>query len=100
MNEKSFLIGTWKSDPNDETTQRSFGNVTLEIRKNGELIYTIEEDNKLQIMNLIYEIRGNILISDQPSKPQKEETTFRLSSDNKRLELVQNGVTSRYIKVE
>jgi len=93
------LIGTWKSDPNDVITQENYGNVMMEFRGNGELIYTIIEKNKEQKMLMTYEINGSYLITDQSSFPQRVETEFVLDVETGRLELIFDGITSKYIKI-
>ena len=67
------IIGTWRLDPNDLRSQQMYGNVSFEFKKNGELIYTIHINNKEQKILMNYEIKGNLLITDQPSNPHKEE---------------------------
>ena len=42
----------------------------------GTLRYTIRDGDALQIMLLTYQVRGGVLITDQPSKPRREITTF------------------------
>jgi hypothetical protein len=37
------LIGVWKSDPDDVTTQQLYGNVTMDFRENGDLIYIVTD---------------------------------------------------------
>jgi hypothetical protein len=93
----SNLIGVWKTDPDDAVTQRTYGDVTMEFRRNGELIYTITEGNKSREIFMTYEVRGNYLVTDQPSQPQKEITAFSQTDDT--LELNFDGIISRYIKV-
>lgn len=44
-----------------------------------------------------YEIKGHLLITNQPSMPQKEVTEFYIEGDF--LELNFEGVKSRYIRV-
>jgi hypothetical protein len=91
------LIGIWKTDPEDIVTQRLYGNVIIEFRDNGELIYTISENGREQKIFMTFEVKGNTLITDQPSSPAKEITNFILKEQ--RLELNLDGVTSKYIKV-
>lgn len=92
------LIGIWQADPNDVVTQQLYGNVTLDFRSNGELIYTIKEEDKEQKIFMIYEVKGKFLITDQPSSPQKEITEYYLTDEF--LELNFNGAKSKYIRVK
>jgi hypothetical protein len=48
---------------------------------NGELVYSIDTQEKMQIINLVYKVSGNTLITDQPSAPQKEYTKFYFEAD-------------------
>jgi hypothetical protein len=91
------LIGTWKSDATDAATMETFGNVTMEFRNNGELVYSVFEGGKEQRILMTYEVDGNTLITDQPNSPQKEKTEFLLIGD--RLELNYEGAKSKYIRI-
>lgn len=51
------LIGTWKSDPSDEITIRDYGNVVMEFKEDGALIYSIIENDKVQVILMTYEIK-------------------------------------------
>ncbi|MBI3986363.1 MAG: hypothetical protein HY343_05560 [Lentisphaerae bacterium] len=50
--------------------------VQMEFQPNGNLIYTIRSGEKAQIMKMVYRVEGNQLISNQPSVPREEKTTF------------------------
>ena len=58
------LIGIWNSDLNDEATKNSIGDVTINFKVDGSLIYDIREGDKLQRMNMTYRINGDTIISD------------------------------------
>jgi len=92
------LTGVWKTDPNDIITQQLYGDVIMDFRDNGELVYTIIEDGREQMIFMTYEVSGGVLITNQPSLPQKEITDFILIGQ--RLELNFNGTKSKYIKVK
>ena len=94
----NLLVGRWKTDSRDKKTMKNFGNATLEFLDDGQLIYTVHKEDKDQKMFLTYRIRGDTLITDQPSKPKEEETKFKLLSDTE-LSLFFSGDESRYIKV-
>jgi len=91
------LIGEWNSDLSDENTKNSIGNVSMIFSDDGKLVYKIKEGNKLQIINLVYSIDGNLLITDQPSRTQIEKTEYTLPDENT-LILQFEGETTRYIK--
>jgi len=88
------LIGIWKTDPNDIVTQQSYGNVIMDFRANGELIYTVIENDKEQKIFMTYEVKGSSLVTDQISFPQKVVTDFVLTGQS--LELNIDGLKSKY----
>jgi hypothetical protein len=47
---------------------------------------------------MVYEIKGNVIFTDQPSSPQKEVTEFKILPDGK-LELTFNGIKSKYVRL-
>jgi len=63
----------------------------------GKLSYAIREGDKNQIINMIYSIDGNILVTDQPSHPQVERTEYTFIDENI-LILKFNGEESRFLK--
>lgn len=91
------LIGVWQTDPDDVSTQQFYGNVTMDFRDDGELIYVAIEGGKEQRIFMTYEINGNRLITDQQSFPQKVITEFSLIGKN--LELNFDGIKSKYVKI-
>lgn len=95
--ENELLIGSWKIDPSDTKSIELFGNTKMEFTSDGKLIYRIETNNKLQQINLLYKTSGNVLVTDQPSHPSKEETIYEVLPDG-RLKLVLDGQESFYIK--
>jgi len=92
------LVGIWKTDSKDSETWQNYGNVTMEFKLDGQLIYTIIEEDKEQKIILNYEVQGTSLITDQPSFPQKQITEFVLTGHI--LELIFDGIKSKFIKVE
>ncbi len=89
------LLGIWKSDPDDWLTRLNYGNVMIEFKENGELIYSIFADDAIQKIFMTFEIRDNVILSDHPTSPGKVETLYRILADG-RLELVNDGIKSRY----
>lgn len=80
---KNELIGAWNSDLTDTETKNSIGYVTMTFQEDGQLIYDIHIRNKLQTMNLVYELNEDTIISDQPSHPQEQKTKFRIENGDK-----------------
>ena len=92
-----LLIGKWKNDCNDLESIRMYGNTMLEFIDNNRLVYHIYQNDKEQIINLTYKIRGNILITNQPSLPTREKTQFKIIN-NKELILIYDNIKVKYIK--
>jgi hypothetical protein len=74
------LIGIWKSDETDETTQKTLGKVTMTFTEDGQLIYDIFEGDKQQRVNMVYKVQGDTIISDQPSHPQEQRTRYKIET--------------------
>ena len=60
--------------------------VEMEFQPNGGLTYSINAGDKVQIMKLTYRVEGNQIISNQPSAPNEEKTTFRFEGEQLVLE--------------
>jgi len=93
------LIGKWKLDPNNIESLREYGNISIEFKDTGELIYIIHLESKEQKIYMTYKIEGNLLITNQPSSPQIEQTEYRIQPDGK-LALYFNGLKSVYIRID
>lgn len=75
MIEKKQLIGKWGNEKvlNEKTE--------MEFFENGNLIYTIYENGKKNIINLIFWVEGQYIFTDQPSHPQIEKTQAEIKGD-------------------
>lgn len=93
---KSNLIGRWVADP-ESKSEGEMENSSLEFFEDGSLIYTIHEAESDQKALLVYKVNGDVLVTDQPSSPQREETRFLFNSDGK-LVLDYGGSWSVYVK--
>jgi hypothetical protein len=82
-NMEARIIGVWYSDIDDEVTKNNIGHVTMTFTKEGCLIYDIHEEGKLQRMNMVYRVSGDMIISDQPSHPSEQRTKYKLDGDDK-----------------
>lgn len=99
MNEESMLIGVWRSDPTDVAGLARFGDTTLDFRADGTLVHTLHEESKEHISLLTYRILGEVWIeTDQPTRPRRERTRYRVSDRHLSLEL--GGETANYVRVE
>jgi hypothetical protein len=84
---KSRLVGTWRQVGSPNNSIQFFGDGRLEYR-------TIEGD-RVQISKLTYQVSGNEIISNQPSAPREERTTFAFEKSGV-LRLTYQGEESRY----
>jgi hypothetical protein len=75
------LTGKWVMDQTDHHALMLFGDIALEFDEDGGLTYIIRRDGKQQIIFLRYYVDGHTLITDQPSHPRFERTTFSISDD-------------------
>jgi hypothetical protein len=91
------IIGIWETDQNDTKSLQVYGNVTIEFKLNGDLIYTTRLKGNIQKMFMTYEIKDNQLITSQALTQEKEKTDFKFLSDGK-LELAFDRIKSTYIK--
>lgn len=93
---KKSIIGLWILIEND-TEAASKEKVFMEFKPNGELILTYSSREKDSIIFLTYKIQGDVLVTDQPSHPRAEESSFYLTGKN--LEIITNGEHSSYRRV-
>jgi hypothetical protein len=93
------LIGKWKTDPDDPSTQASYGQVTQAFHEDGRLTYTIHSPEKNQVMRLVYRVDGDELVTDQPSAPAEHRTKFSFD-ERGRLILEDEGELSRFVRVK
>jgi hypothetical protein len=91
------ILGLWRSDPEDITTQELYGDIMMEFMDDGRLIYTIKTEGKSELIFLTYSIIDNHLITNQSSAPQQEITFFKLSKDSLELNLYE--IRTRYIRI-
>lgn len=89
------LIGSWVIDESDHNARAKFGDVELAFDNESNLTYTIRMDGKRQIISLRYEIYGDTIVTDQPSRPQVERTSFSFLGDG-RLMLAFGGEPSNF----
>ena len=63
----------------------------------GKLIYSIHTGGKTQVINMVYEVSGDQIITDQPSSPRREVSKFSFEP-NGILVLDYNGEKTRFIR--
>ncbi|WP_205478796.1 hypothetical protein [Sphingomonas arenae] len=88
------LLGRWKVDPTDTAAVEAYGDAALEFDERGNLIYIVKGQEKDQIILLTYRVVGNVLITDQPSHPDRQSTHFKVSGDA--LDLTFGGQPARF----
>ncbi|MCD4824351.1 MAG: hypothetical protein K8S55_07075 [Phycisphaerae bacterium] len=93
------LLGKWVVDVTDVRTVNELGDVVLDFREDGQLVYTIRQETKDQIIKLQYKIEGETIITDQPSAPQIERTPFSLLPEGT-LVLTFSGVSYKFRRLE
>ena len=63
----------------------------------GKLVYSIHAGDKTQVINMVYEVSGNQIITDQPSNPLREISGFSFESSGI-LVLDYNGEKARFTR--
>ena len=74
------FMGRWKLLKNEGAIEIG-DSVTMTFTEDGKLIYVIHQKDSKQIMNLVFRVDGNHLVTNQPSHPQEEKTTFSFDSE-------------------
>ncbi len=68
------LLGTWRQS-NDH-------NISMVFFNDGRLEYRIRENDKIGIMKLTYRVEGHEIVSNQPSAPREERTSFAFEDED------------------
>jgi hypothetical protein len=74
MAQPSRLLGKWSRLRGEG--QADDDPVTMEFAQNGRLKYVIGTGDRLQIIELTYEVIGDEIVTDQPSRPQIERSRY------------------------
>src|SRR6266403_2430527 len=69
------FLGTWRLIKSDGSIDVGNG-VTMTFTRDGKLVYVIHHERRDEIMNLVFTVAGNCLVTNQPSHPQTESTEF------------------------
>ena len=75
------LLGKWKLCEASPDFGLDAGAMAT-FKDGGELLYTIPESGRLSVIRLTYRIVGNQLITNQPSAPREEVTSFEIVGDH------------------
>jgi len=94
---KSPLWGRW-SLVCDMSGNEMSGAVTVEFTRNGTITYSIDTGKTIQVINLVYRIEGDELVTDQPSSPQEHRTKFFID-ENGLLTLENAGQRTFYKRI-
>jgi hypothetical protein len=72
------FLGRWKLFHNEGGTEIGEG-VTMTFTEDGKLVYVIDQKDSKQIMNLVFRVDGDHLVTNQLSNPREEKTRFEPS---------------------
>ena len=74
------FLGKWQLVKSEGETDVGEG-VTITFTDDGKLVYVIHQRDSDQIMNLVFRVAGNYLVTNQVSHPQEETTMFSFDAD-------------------
>jgi hypothetical protein len=69
------FVGKWQLVKSEGDMNVGEG-VTMTFTDDGKLVYVIHQNDSDQIMNLVFRVEGDLLVTNQPSQPQQESTKF------------------------
>jgi hypothetical protein len=69
------LLGTWRLVRSDGEID-SGNDITMSFMGNGRLLYVIHQNDSDEIMNLVFTVDGDRLMTNQPSRLRTESTKF------------------------
>ena len=91
------LLGDWVIDPTDYKAIREYGIVSMSFTEDGRLIYRIKSSEGTNIILLTYRVHNQRLITNQPSAPKVEKTSFAMTPEGK-LILLYADTTCRFVR--
>ncbi|SRR6266404_6019363 len=74
------FVGTWRLIKSDGSIEVGNG-VTMTFTRDRKLVYVIHQNQSDEIMNLVFAVDGDCLVTSQPSRPQTERTEFTFDAD-------------------
>lgn len=74
------FLGKWQLVKSEGDMDVGEG-VTMTFTDDGQLVYVIHQKNTDQIMNLVFRVVGNHLVTNQVSHPQEETTIVIIDPD-------------------
>jgi hypothetical protein len=88
--EPMSVVGKWMGRVNGEPA-------ALEFRNDGRLAYVVQSaDGKTQIIRMVYRVKGDTIVTNQPSAPKEERSRFRI--DGERLTIDFAGTSSQFTR--
>ena len=90
------LLGKWQLVKSEGDMDVGEG-VTMTFIDDGQPVYVIHQKDTDQIMNLVFRVVGNYLVTYQVSHPQEDATTFSFDADGN-LVLDYGGSTASYVR--
>ena len=88
------LFGEWDSIIESPESE----NVKMAFYPDGQLIYHIISNEKIQILNLTFYTKNGLIVSNQPSKPKEESTRYYFENNYSILCLDFDGELTKFIK--
>jgi hypothetical protein len=88
--ESTSVVGKWMGRVNGEPA-------ALEFRTDGRLAYVVQSaDGKTQIMRMAYRVEGDTIVTNQPSAPREERSSFRIDGDSLTIDFA--GTSSQFTR--
>jgi len=91
------LVGAWTLDRFDEVGRAEFGDIRFEFHRDGALNYVIRMPGKKEIFKLVWRVEDAFIVTDQPSAPSVERTSFSFEDDGT-LRLALGGTPYRLVR--
>ena len=77
------LLGKWIADSTHQLTLNNLGDVELDFRQDGQLIYTVKEQTFDKIINMTWIAKDGVVVTDQPSRPEVQQSPYYFDSTGK-----------------
>jgi len=98
MNEDATrILGRWKAAPSPDSRPNPYGQVGLEFRPDGQLLYSARAGGVLQQVLLVFHLEEGFVVTDQPSAPKVVRTRYAFSPEGG-LMLAFGGKESWYVR--
>ncbi len=98
-NYEKLIVGKWEHLNTDSDIKEN-DKITIEFDDHNNLTYYINSNDKIQKILLQYEIKGDVIVTDQPSSPRIEKTKFKFDDDHFTLVLYFENKKSLYKRIE